>query len=978
MAHAQVRSTAEALHQRWEALAQLGEHVDCSGRQILLNRQGALWLVTEGEFDLFAVDVGAHGPWHHIGRLGVGTICLAPVADAQHDLVLRPLRDAALRRLSVCETVQAMEGRASTRDTARPLIPLLAEGIDRGLAVLMDFIQEGLPPQHFIPLVPSTEVELAAGDDGRPQDGIVWVEILAGEVCSGGDAHAGTLTRGDSLTLGPGDWIRSLSAARIRIRSTRNLQRDGELWHHVAQFENRILHLVDRAIESREDHAERRINAGLAADQAAAQRAEQALSGVLQPSVRDTSRPAGGDDDATSAACRVVAQALGIEHVPSRGTAPMTKVGPIEQWAVQARLRTRVVGLKDAWWQTNIGPLVGHLKRSGAPVALLWHRGKYRAWNPATGSWTELDRSAAGEYEPRGCMLYRPLPEGAISNWRLVREGLRGAGSDMRSVALSTLIAVVLSVLVPISTGTVLGQLVPQAQRSLIIEVCIALFMATLAAAAFAVMQNVALLRLEGRFEATVQAAVWDRLLRLPMTFYRRYSTGELAGAALGVAELRTVLMGVSSTVLYASAVALVNFIVLLWISVPFGLLSALFVVIGLAAFGILGTRQMRWETQALHLGYELNNKVFQTLRGMPKLQVAAAENRAYADWAGTFSQQKNLQKRIAGYQKAITVFNAAFPHSCLLVFFIVTSSSEQALSVSEFLTFNASLTLMLAALTQVTGGVASAVAIVPIYTRLQPILQEPLESSVMSSDPGELSGDVEVSHLTFGYSQDAPPVLDDISFRVRPGEFVAVVGASGGGKSTLLRLLLGFEKPDAGTVLFDGQDLSALDSAAVRRQCGVVLQQVQPFSGSIFQAITGSGNYSMDEAWAAAELAGLREDIEAMPMNMHTLISDASTLSGGQRQRLAIAHALIRRPRILFFDEATSALDNATQQTVTEATRQLRATRIVIAHRLSTVMDADKIIVLSQGRIAQFGSPTDLLADPDGLFYQLVRRQMH
>jgi ABC-type bacteriocin/lantibiotic exporter with double-glycine peptidase domain len=298
-------------------------------------------------------------------------------------------------------------------------------------------------------------------------------------------------------------------------------------------------------------------------------------------------------------------------------------------------------------------------------------------------------------------------------------------------------------------------------------------------------------------------------------------------------------------------------------------------------------------------------------------------------------------------------------------------------LSVPGFLTFNASLTLMLASLTQVTGGVASAVSIIPMFTRLRPILQEPLETSAVSIAPGELSGDVEVSHLTFGYSKDAPPVLDDVSFRVRRGEFVAVVGASGGGKSTLLRMLLGFEKPDTGTVLYDGQDLSSLDSAAVRRQCGVVLQQVQPFSGSLFEAITGNLNYSMDEAWAAAELAGLRQDIEAMPMNMHTFINDASTLSGGQRQRLAIAHALIRRPRILFFDEATSALDNATQRTVTEATRQLRATRIVIAHRLSTVMDADKILVLSQGKVAQFGSPASLLADPDGLFHQLVRRQM-
>ncbi|MFG2480741.1 NHLP bacteriocin export ABC transporter permease/ATPase subunit [Streptomyces fagopyri] len=975
MALTQVRATAPQ-REKWDELARLGEEVDCSVRQISLRHPGALWLLTAGEFDLFAVDTQAHGPWHHIGRLGPGTICLAPTAGPRHDLVMRPLRGAALRRLSVRETVLAIERSAGVPGAAHPLVAPLTEGIDRGLSVLMDFTRQGLPPQDFDALVPDTEIDLVEGANGRPLDGIVWVDVLAGEVRVGQAADAARITRGDGLTLGPQDWLSSPSAARVRIRSTRNLQRDGELWRSVLQFENRILYLVDRAIENREGHTESRIKAGQDADRAATERAERALGGVLRATDRGTPWSA-GDNDATSAACRAVAQAMGIEHLPSDSPAPRSKVGPIEEWAVRARLRTRVVGLKDAWWRTNVGPLIGHLKDGGAPVALVWHRGRYRAWDPATGTSIRIDERAAAAYEPRGVMLYRPLPEIAVSNWRLVREGLRGAGGDIRSVAVSTLIAVVLSALVPISTGTVLGRLVPQDQRGLIIEVCVALMMATVASAAFGVLENVALLRLEGRFEATVQAAVWDRLLRLPVTFFKRYSTGELAGAALGVAEIRTVLMGVSSTVVYAGAVALVNFVVLFWISVPLGLLGAVFVVIGLGAFGVLGTRQMRWQTQSLHMGYQLTNKVFQKLRGLPKLQVAAAENRAYADWADTFSQQKELQKRIGRYQNAITVFNAAFTPSCLLVFFIVTSSSRGALSVPEFLTFNASLTLMLASLTQVTGGVASAVSIVPMFTRLRPILQEPLEASALSIAPGELSGDVEVSHLTFGYSKDTPPILDDVSFRVRPGEFVAVVGASGGGKSTLLRLLLGFEKPDAGTVLYDGQDLSSLDSAAVRRQCGVVLQQAQPFSGSLFQVITGNLNYSMDEAWAAAELAGLREDIEAMPMNMHTYINDASTLSGGQRQRLAIAHALIRRPRILFFDEATSALDNATQQTVTEATRQLRATRIVIAHRLSTVMDADKIIVLAQGRVAQFGSPASLLADPDGLFHQLVHRQM-
>jgi ABC-type bacteriocin/lantibiotic exporter with double-glycine peptidase domain len=236
----------------------------------------------------------------------------------------------------------------------------------------------------------------------------------------------------------------------------------------------------------------------------------------------------------------------------------------------------------------------------------------------------------------------------------------------------------------------------------------------------------------------------------------------------------------------------------------------------------------------------------------------------------------------------------------------------------------------------------------------------------------------MEVQDLSYRYSDDGPLVLDGVGFRIRPGEFVAVVGASGCGKSTLLRLLIGFDKPLSGSVRYDGQDLAALDQAAVRRQCGVVLQNAQPFSGSILDCICGTEPFPLEDVWAAAAMAGLAEDIKAMPMGMHTMLSDGGgTISGGQRQRLMIAQALIRRPRVLFFDEATSALDNEAQRVVIESTRALNATRVVIAHRLSTIMDADRVIAMADGRIVQQGTPAELLADTGGLFHELVRRQL-
>ena len=269
------------------------------------------------------------------------------------------------------------------------------------------------------------------------------------------------------------------------------------------------------------------------------------------------------------------------------------------------------------------------------------------------------------------------------------------------------------------------------------------------------------------------------------------------------------------------------------------------------------------------------------------------------------------------------------------------------------------------------------AVEIVPLYERAKPILDAAPEVDIGKAAPSDLSGDVEMSHVSFRYRPDGPLILDDVSLRIRPGEFVAFVGPSGAGKSTIIRLLLGFESPTAGSVHYDHEDLAALDRQAVRRQIGVVLQDGKTLSGDIFTNIIGSSLLTLDDAWEAAYLAGMADEIQRMPMEMHTVISDGgSTLSGGQRQRLMIARAVVAKPRILLFDEATSALDNETQARVSRSLENLKATRIVVAHRLSTVVNADRIYVLSAGRIVQQGRHEDLMKE-GGLFAELMRRQM-
>lgn len=306
----------------------------------------------------------------------------------------------------------------------------------------------------------------------------------------------------------------------------------------------------------------------------------------------------------------------------------------------------------------------------------------------------------------------------------------------------------------------------------------------------------------------------------------------------------------------------------------------------------------------------------------------------------------------------------------------LLRSQADGGISTGTFLAFNAAFGTFISGATGLSSTVVDILEILPLWERAQPILQATPEVDANKTDPGRLSGRVEIKHIVFRYRAHSDLTLDDVSLRVEPGEFIALVGPSGSGKSTLFRLLLGFDSPESGSICYDGQELAQLDVNAVRRQLGVVLQNSRLMSASIFENISSSAPLTMDEAWEAARMAGLASEIAAMPMGMHTVVSEGGTnLSGGQRQRLLIARALALRPRILLFDEATSALDNRTQAIVSESLEKLNVTRIVVAHRLSTIRNADRIYVLQNGRLVQQGN-FEQLAHKEGLFSQLIQRQ--
>jgi NHLM bacteriocin system ABC transporter ATP-binding protein len=491
--------------------------------------------------------------------------------------------------------------------------------------------------------------------------------------------------------------------------------------------------------------------------------------------------------------------------------------------------------------------------------------------------------------------------------------------------------------------------------------------------------EAMAMLRVEGLIDWRLQAAVIDRLLRLPASLFREYTVGDFVDRSMGVDTARRILTGRALRGMMAGLFCWFSIGLMFYYDLKLGLIATLLTVF--RALLIVATSAIRLyhETKHFNLQGKIGGFVLQLIAGVGKLRVASATARALAVWSRQFATQKQYFIASQHAANVLGVFESAFSTIATLIIFAAATfmNSKLLLDVGGFLAFFAAFGQSMGSVGSWAVGVSEGLIAIPHLRRLQPLISGVTEISEDRKSPGELSGAIELSRLTFRYVPSGPPVLDNISLRIAQGEYVAIVGPSGSGKSSLFRLLLGFEKPESGAVFLDGKAIDTLDISAVRRQFGVVLQNARLANGSIYENICGGVQLPLEQAWEAARLAGLDADIKGMPMGMHTVVSEGvNTLSGGQRQRIMIARAVARRPRILLFDEATSALDNQTQAIVSASLGNLNVTRIVIAHRLSTVRQADRIVVIVDGKIVQTGNFPELSTAP-GTFASFAQRQL-
>ena len=640
-------------------------------------------------------------------------------------------------------------------------------------------------------------------------------------------------------------------------------------------------------------------------------------------------------------------------------------------------LMRRNVKLEKGWYRDAFGPMLAFRKEDGAAVALLPKPfSGYSFTDPETGAKTALNRQTAALFEPDAICFYRPLPlrELGIPDLILYLKDCLSTGDYLAIVAL-TLLPVLIGLLLTSITRALTGFVRESGDLTLLLGTAVFMVSAIVSSQLIGVVKDLMMNRVELKTSLSTEAAMMMRVLNMPANFFRRFSSGELSSRYSAVNQLCELLLSSVFSTGLSSLLSLL-YIGQIFHYAPALVGPALLIILATVLLSVVSVlTQMKLSREIMEKGARQNGLSFALISGVQKIRLAGAEKRAFAKWAHAYADAVEPSYNPPVLIKANTAITSAISLVGTIVLYYLAVKTR--VSPSEYIAFNTAFGAVSAAFASLTGVALSVARIKPILEMAEPILKTQPESSENRAMVTRLSGSIELSNVYFRYNEHMPYVVDGMSLKIKAGEYIAIVGATGCGKSTLMRLLLGFETPERGAIYYDGKDMSKLDLRSLRRRIGAVTQDGSLFQGDIYSNIVISApQLSLDEAWEAAEIAGIADDIRAMPMGMQTILAEGQGgISGGQKQRLMIARAVAPKPKILMFDEATSALDNKTQKKVSDALDALKCTRIVIAHRLSTIRNCDRILVLDKGKILEDGTYDELIAK-NGYFAELVARQ--
>lgn len=660
-------------------------------------------------------------------------------------------------------------------------------------------------------------------------------------------------------------------------------------------------------------------------------------------------------------------------HVPDSITDPTERI----EYAMRScGIMKRPVVLEGAWWRDATGAYLGHLK-DGETVALLPDSvAGYAYLDPVSHHKVHVNAKTAEALAPEALCFYRPLPARELSLADLmVFIGKSLDGVDYVLLVVASIAVTLVGMLPGLLNNILFGRVIPSGAEEILLPIVVLLVSVAIATSLITATRDIVMARFSTKLDVQIQAATMGRVVLLPPKFFKDYASGDLANRTMAMSQVAQVL---AQSVIGTSLSSLLSlaYVVQIFTFTPALVLPALLVIILQTVVSTMITLiTLRYNRKEMEANSKLSGMVPALLNAITKIKLAGAEKRAFARWADVYSayattvyDRPSLVKASSAFMMPITTFGT------IIIYYVAGVSN---VSMADFMTFNVCYGAAMAGINQLAQAAMTVATMQPLLELVEPIMK-----TVPEVEPGKraitsLTGSIEMQHVTFRYVENGPTILDDLSLKIRSGEYVAIVGRTGCGKSTLLRCLLGFEQPEKGAVLYNGQDIANVDVRSLRSNIGVVMQNGSLFMGDMFtNIIIANPRATMEDAWEAADMAGVGDTIRAMPMGMQTVITEGSGgISGGQKQRILIARAVCGKPRILMLDEATSALDNVTQRQVSDALAGLKCTRVVIAHRLSTIKQADRIILLDNGHIAEEGTYDQLIAR-GGQFAELVERQ--
>ena len=637
----------------------------------------------------------------------------------------------------------------------------------------------------------------------------------------------------------------------------------------------------------------------------------------------------------------------------------------------------RTVKLEKGWHRDAVGAMLGTRADDGSVVALIpYGVAGYRFYDRKTGKYVNLRGKNENLVLDEAVAFYKPFPlkrMNIASFMKYLVEQI--APSDLAFLGGATAVATLVGMLMPKLNNMLFSDVLASGSGQALLGIAIFMICTTLSVLMVNIIQSLAMMRVNTKLGINVQAAAMMRLLTLPANFFRSYSSGEMSSRVSYISSLADQLVRMALSTGLTSIFSLA-YVTQIYVYAPALVAPALVIIlVNVVVSAVTMLLQVKISKQQMELSAKNDGMCHGLITGIQKIRLSGAEHRAFARWGKLYAKSAQLIYNPPMILKVSRVLGTAISVIGTMVLYYAAVKSK--VSISEYYAFNTAYGMVFGAFMTLAGTATTIANIKPTLDMVRPILETVPEIDETKKMVTQLKGGIELNNVSFRYSEDMPMILDNLSLKIHPGQYVAIVGKTGCGKSTLMRTLLGFETPQKGAVYYDGQDLKSLDPKSLRRRIGTVMQDGKLFMGDVYSNIVITAPWlTLDDAWEAAEIAGIAEDIRRMPMGMHTIISEGQGgISGGQRQRLMIARAVAPKPKILMFDEATSALDNLTQKQVSEALDKMKCTRIVIAHRLSTIRQCDRIIVLDGGRIIEDGTYEQLIAK-NGYFAELVARQ--